>query len=104
MGTTGRLDYRRTIAAVLVVAVTAGGCAKSYVYKLAPYEIGQAPVRQAVPRTGVYTVCWTDAAGRALHDVEGTARVLPAGAVVGFAPTTQGSPVALAGDEQLDLS
>jgi hypothetical protein len=92
----------RLTSVVLIVAILAGGCTKTYVHQVANYSIGApAPVEQPVPRTGVYTVRWTD--GRQFHDIEDTARVLRKGRIVGFAPTTNRSPVAIAGDERIEL-
>src|SRR5256885_7344451 len=93
---------QRVVSTLLVAAIAVAGCTKTYVHKVATYTIGGAAVRQPVPRTGVYTVRWTD--GRESHDIVDTARVFRAGMMVGFAPTTNRSPLAIAGDERIELA
>jgi hypothetical protein len=90
--------------AVVLLALSGGGCTSTHVTRAARFEPAAATqsVRRA-PQSAAYKVKYADVTGGGLRTVGGTKRIVGQGDPLGFALADDGTVVAIAGAEQIPL-
>jgi hypothetical protein len=88
---------------MLVASVVLCGCTKTYVRKVARYNLGDAPTSEIVPRTGIYAVKYTSEAAGKSHKIDASERLMVKGERLGFATDEKGRIVGLAGDQRIKI-